>query len=160
MQPAIEHLRACFQYDEVTGSITNKTNRRRARGGQDACSKRPDGYMTVSVGSHKLLAHRVAWALVHGYWPNLIDHINGDRSDNRLCNLRDANKQINAQNVNRPRANNRSGYLGVSFCKQTGTWLAQIRAKDKKINLGRYATAEEASGAYMRSKQQFHARAA
>ena len=79
-----------------------------------------NGYKVGSVFSKRLLAHRVAWAIYYGVWPeDCIDHINGDRSDNRISNLRDANKSTNGMNRG-PQRNNSSGMKGIYFDQSRG----------------------------------------
>lgn len=93
-------------------------------------------------------AHRLAWLYAHGVWPEeQLDHRDLARAHNAIGNLREA---TNAQNnSNQPRrANNTSGFKGVSFCKQTGRWVAQIRHEGHKVHLGRYESPEHAFEMY------------
>lgn len=102
------------------------------------------GYGRVALLGGRYLAHRVAWAVYHGEWPeDQIDHINGNRSDNRICNLRVVNAQQNGANKAIV-PSNVSGMMGVHFDKRTKTWLAHITINKKTKNLGRYASFEEA----------------
>lgn len=110
------------------------------------------GYLRVCCNNTQYSAHRLAWFLSHGKWPeHQIDHINGIRTDNRLCNLREATNQQNTQNRHKPNANNKSGYLGV--CQQRN---GLFRAKINDIVLGYYNTAEEASEIYLKVKRLLH----
>lgn len=89
-----------------------------------------------------LLAHRVAWAIHYGKWPDkFIDHINGDRFDNRISNLRDVDRVTNNKNAKR-RKDNKSGYSGVY--KHKNRYLAHIRVDGRLKVIGRFDTAEEA----------------
>lgn len=89
-----------------------------------------------------ILAHRAAWVLHYGKWPDgEIDHINGVRTDNRICNLRDVDKGGNQRNATR-RKDNTSGYAGVYKWKKR--YLAHIRIDGKLKVIGRFDTAEEA----------------
>lgn len=98
----VEALKLKVIYDPVTGLFTRKTSRfgqRAVMGGKAA-----SGYILIGVGSGRYLAHRLAWLYVHGVWPDpdkVIDHINRDRSDNRICNLREATGVENARNTKR-----------------------------------------------------------
>ena len=113
-----------------------------------------DGYIIVTVSKVQYLAHRIAWLLYHGTWPTkFIDHINGNRSDNRIENLREADSSINAQNVRVARC--RSGLLGVRIRK--GRYEANISVGQRSIYLGRFDTAEEAHSAYVNKKREIHA---
>lgn len=77
--------------------------------------------------------HRLAWFYVHGRWPTAdIDHINGNRDDNRLCNLREATRQQNIQNSKR-RSDNRSGIKGVCWVESRGYWLASVKTPDGSL---------------------------
>jgi hypothetical protein len=89
---------------------------------------------------------------VYGEWPtDLIDHANGDPSDNRLCNLREANRATNAANARRPR-DNTSGFKGVSWAKSARKWRATLAGK----HIGIYDTKEDAASAYARAAKELH----
>jgi hypothetical protein len=95
--------------------------------------------------------------MVHGEWPkHYIDHINGERSDNRLCNLREATNSQNQQNKKRAMKNSKSGVLGVFWDKERSAFRAEIRLNGKGKFLGRFKTAEEASEVYLAYKRQLH----
>ncbi len=107
---APELLRSLFLYDPVTGRLHHKANRRRVKVGSYADStRRADGYRQVALRldgkQYQLKAHRVAWILAHGAIPHgkQIDHINGIRDDNRLCNLRLVTQRENDQNRRKAR---------------------------------------------------------
>lgn len=100
------------------------------------------GYKTTNIRFEScgnpvpLLAHRVAWALIYNEWPSgQIDHINGDKADNRICNLRDVVNAENAKNM-ALKSSNKTGVSGVYLHKQTGKWCAQINAFGKTVGLG------------------------
>jgi hypothetical protein len=109
-----------------------------------------DGYMRVGVDGRCYLAHRLAWLLCHGRWPaHLIDHANGDRSDNRLGNLREA-RLVDSQRNRRHR--NSTGYRGV---RQHGRrFVAAITIKGRWIYLGSYRLPEVAHEAYCQAARQ------
>lgn len=112
--------------------------------------RRSKGYLAGSIFHHPYSAHRVIWAIVHGEWPdNDVDHINRNRMDNRLVNLRLAKRCDNCRNRT-SRRGSLSKYLGVSFDKSRNRWLARIGAgKDRKVlHIGSFATEEEAARAY------------
>ena len=101
----------------------------------------PNGYLAGRADTHKLLAHRTAFAMTWGYWPITVDHINRDRADNRASNLREAT--YSQQNFNRPPVTKASPYRGVT---QLGSrWLASAKKDGKSVNLGVYETQEEAA---------------
>lgn len=94
------------------------------------------GYRHGMAFGTKIRANRAAWAITHGYWPNLvIDHINQNSLDDRLENLREVSKSENARNARLP-SDNTSGVIGVSFCKKSGSWRAYINARSELLNLG------------------------
>jgi hypothetical protein len=114
--------------------------------GKQALTSRYKGYLWGNVlGSRTLLAHRIAFKYAFGREPFQIDHINGDRSDNRLCNLREVTCSENRRNSARPR-NNTSGIIGVSRVP-SGNWLAQIKVGGIIRSLGTYQSREEAGAA-------------
>lgn len=104
------------------------------------------GYLHLSVFDHKLYGHRVAWALACGDWPDgEIDHINGDRSDNRFGNLRCVSHETNLRNMRlNPRSS--SGCVGV-YLHENGRFRAIIGGKGHRRNLGYFDTLEEAANA-------------
>lgn len=107
-------------------------------------STRPDGYKVGTVNYVKCRAHRVIWLLAHGEWPtDQIDHINGNRGDNRIANLRPATFWENARNQKR-RSTNKSGVQGVVWDKAQGKWQARITADNRQRHLGYFDRFEDA----------------
>jgi hypothetical protein len=104
------------------------------------------------VEYRRYYAHRLAWLYVHGEWPNVIDHINGDAGDNRIANLRSCSQQRNMQNIRASR--NKHGLTGVVFHRKSGLFHATIKVNKRATSLGYYKTAEEAHDAYLRAKSQ------
>ena len=147
-------LRESFTYDPETGVFIRKRGR---KVGEVAGSRNDRGYWVLSApGMKPLAAHRVAWAIHYGRWPkDQIDHINGNPSDNRICNLREANSMQNCANRNRPISKS-SGVLGVTWHKRSGKWMAQIKRNYKGYNLGSFDSKEEAAEAYRKAAAQKH----
>lgn len=113
------------------------------------------GYWRLKVGKKLLYAHRLAWFYVHGEWPKgQIDHINGNRTDNRIENLRCVSTTTNAENKRSANKNNKTGLLGT--CPDRGLFKACLKVNGKTINLGRFATPEEAQAAYIAAKRIHH----
>lgn len=143
-----ERVRATISYNPETGKLTRLISKQARRLGDTGyLNKR--GYQLVNVGSTRLFAHRVAWFLMTGSWPdNEIDHINAIRSDNRWENLRCARHIENIWNKG-VSPKNKSGFKGVTIplCRRTG-WNAKITHNGEGIYLGTFATAQEASNAY------------
>lgn len=117
------------------------------------------GYLHGSLFNKKLLAHRAVWCLATGRWPTAtIDHINGNRQDNRICNLRDVAHQQNCRNQPLSKVNT-SGFTGVSFDAARNKWTAQITVDRRTLHLGRFDTLAEARRARQQAntKHGFHA---
>lgn len=110
------------------------------------------GYRVGRIAKRNYFAHRVVWAIHHGKWPdNQIDHINGDRGDNRPANLRDVSNAENHRNV-RQRQNNSTGITGVYWHRQIFKWVANIAVDGKTRYLGVFASKNEAAEAYETAK--------
>lgn len=113
------------------------------------------GCMKVKLQGRIYLMHRLAWFYCTKEWPaKHIDHINGDRSDNRISNLREATTSENLQNQYRPNGSN--PYLGVCFNKQKSKWQAEICIRGVSRRLGLFSTAELARDAYINAKREEH----
>lgn len=114
------------------------------------------GYLAGRVLNVGVSAHRAAWAIQTGQWPeHEVDHINGHKHDNRWENLRAATRSQNQ--FNRPaRKDNSSGAKGVYFDKRSGKWAAQIRHNGKRFNLGLHASVDMASAAYRAGSERLH----
>lgn len=111
----------------------------------------PRGYIQVRMGKDKFMAHRIIWAMHHNSWPSgVIDHINGDKLDNRLCNLRDTDQLHNCKNASKY---NRGQNLptGVHLDK-SGRYRAQIQIDGKKMYLGAFGNSKSAHYAYLSEK--------
>lgn len=114
------------------------------------------GYVTVGVSGKQFKAHRIAWLLMTGDWPQKeIDHINGNRADNRWINLRQVDRLTNVQNLRAARKDSKSGLLGVRARK--GGFYATIGHNKKTIHLGVFDSPEKAHEAYIRAKRELHA---
>lgn len=145
-----------LNYDHETGVLSwKKKPCRQVRLTDPVGSKMQRGYIQVSLFGKKYLAHRIAWLLYYGAWPeNLIDHINGDRGDNRIANLRDVTQDVNMQNLRGPNILNKVGLLGVRTKRKK--FSAQIRLNNTSVHIGVFETAEEAHEAYIAAKREYH----
>lgn len=141
-----ERLKELFIYNPDTGYFTRrKSIQGCAKGSIAGCLQR--GYRGICVDRKKYRAHRLAWLYVYGYFPeHEIDHINRDRDDNRIGNLREATRLCNARNANIP-ISNKTGIAGVAIDTERNKYLAYIQVNYKHKNLGRYNTLAEAAKA-------------
>lgn len=147
-------LRAHLKYNPDTGElrwIKRTSPVSRAKIGQIAGSTdKATGYRAIQFMGKRLYAHRIAWFLVHGEWPEPgkeIDHINGDRADNRIHNLRIASPADNQHNA-RSHKDSRSAYRGVTWDKRAGRWKAAIKVDGKVRHLGLFEQEQDAAIAY------------
>lgn len=158
-----EQLRELLNYNPETGIFTWAVQGRNRPVGGVVGSKDHRGYIQASIGTKadrlRIYMHRAAWAYVHGVWPTHdIDHINHDKSDNRIANLRELTRSLNQQNQIKAHANNKSGYLGV-YANKKGRkqpYIACIFANGRAVHLGAFDTAEEAHAAYVEAKRRLH----
>ncbi len=149
------HISQILSYCPDTGSFTWLVNSGRARIGCKAGNIRPDGYAAIVISGKTYYAHRLAWLISYGDWPeSQIDHINGVRSDNRIKNLRPCSQSENLQNMGKRKGI--SKYTGVTLCRKTGRWIAEIGFDKKRKKLGRFDTEEDAYGAYLKAKRLYH----
>lgn len=153
----IERVRELFIYDSDTGCVTYRVRRGRIRAGTPAGSLKVTGYVEVHVDGHMVRRARLAWALMHGRWPeHVIDHINHNRSDDRITNLRDVTHTENQRNQSGVRRNNTSGCVGVSFHKKKRRYAATIYVNGKSVFLGEFRDLESAIAARKRGKEIHH----
>lgn len=153
-----ETLREVFDFDPKTGALfwrfrdakwfKRESDQRRWNNryaGEPAFTARHGaGYRQGSVLGEHLLAHRVLWALAYGEWPEHIDHINGHRDDNRLCNLRSVTPAENRRNC-RMHVGNKSGVNGVHQRKQDGRFLVNILVNGRTKHIGLFDSLEMAT---------------
>lgn len=142
-----KRLKDLLDYCPESGVFTHKTTRNNAvKVGQIAGALEGRGYIGIKIDGTTYKAHRLAWLYIHGTFPeNHIDHINGNRSDNRLVNLRPATNQENSANTDR-QTNNTSGHKGVT--RGRGKWRAVIRFNGKLHHLGMFDDPELAALSY------------
>jgi hypothetical protein len=152
----LDRLKELMSYDPETGAFTVVATRFGPRSKGDSVGHpNGKGYLATIIDDHSILLHRLAWFYVHGKWPDFhIDHIDGNKSNNGISNLRDVPASINLQNQRRAHKGNKSGFLGVTV--HYGKFVAQIRVENKVINLGRYPTPELAHEAYLDAKRKMH----
>jgi hypothetical protein len=169
--PSIAHLRRLLSYDPETGILTwwlrtpamfagataahrrswcARWNKRYA--GTVAGALQADGYRQVKIHDRPMLAHRVAWAIYHGEWPEIVSHIDGVGSNNRIVNLRSVSRQICQRNQKR-HASNTSGRTGVSWSRVRSIWVAQIKIGEKSHYLGSFSEFDDAVAARIEAEK-------
>jgi hypothetical protein len=152
-----ERLRNVVDYNPETGVFTRRARlaQRHRVGDRADIPIKQTGYRSIGIDGKTYQAHRCAWLYVHGEWPSdTIDHLNGDRGDNRLVNLRSVTEAVNHQNLRVPKRNNKSGYLGV--VAHQNRWRASVTFNKKVIRIGMFDTPEEAHAAYLAAKRKLH----
>lgn len=149
-----DHLAGNIKYDHETGFFSAKTSRKGMPVGKNIALPQSSGYLRVSYKGYRYLAHRLAWIIFYRENPpGQIDHINGDRKDNRIKNLRIALPSENNQNQSKAKGKNK--VIGV-YLMESGRYQAKIKANGKTKILGRFDSEEEASQAYWSAKMKFH----
>lgn len=152
MKPIINpaEVRTLFRYDAVTGALhwLRQTPHKPA-------GAKSTFYWVINIRRRRYFAHRLVWAFHHGRWPaHEIDHINGDKFDNRIENLRDVPRRVNKQNIRKANAGN-PGLLGTHLFRN-GRWKASINIDGHNRHLGYFDTTEEAHAAYLAAKRAHH----
>jgi len=147
--PSVHEIRQVLDYDTETGVFLFKD-------GSPAGHLCPKGYRIIRIYGRNYRAGRLAFKLAIGHDPeHEVDHINGNRSDDKAWNLRDATRSENNRN-HRLRRDNASGFKGVSMEKRTGRYRALITAGGKQQSLGYFETAEQAHKAYATAAFEMH----
>lgn len=150
-----DSLRKIMRYDGNTGKLHWIVSPRYGIcPGDEVGGAHPDGARRVMLCQKAYLYHRLVWLYVYGVWPSQhIDHIDGDRGNNRLCNLRDVSCTENRQNSVIPHKQNKLGVQGVSKLEGYELYTAEIQIDKNRIRLGTFRTLEEAKAAYAQAKR-------
>lgn len=166
--PDKEFLHECFSYDKVTGDVTWRVRPRHHFSGNAAWktfntrnagsrvgTRNSQGYenvrFTYKGAAKSYLLHRLIWCMENeDPCDYQIDHINHNRSDNSICNLRLATSAQNLGNM----TVKRDGLQGAFYLKDRGKWRAQIKINYASVFLGIFDTEEEAHAAYMKAKKE------
>ncbi len=152
-----DELRSILHYNPLTGVFTRRESAGGRLAGSVAGSLNSHGYLQINVLKRLYKAHRLAWLYVYGTWPkNQIDHINRNRSDNRIANLRDVTHQQNMCNAGTYNTNT-SGRAGVYWDKRDSRWRACIVNKGRPIRLGTFDSFDEAVAARVAAEKLYWA---
>lgn len=156
MKPHVtqNELKLLLHYDPITGIFRWRIATGRVKVGdiagvvwsrRDVLWKRSNScsYIEIRIHGHRHGAHRLAWLYVHGDWPSVVDHKDGDGTNNAILNLRATTNAGNRKNVKRP-IHNTSGFTGVSWHKRIEKWRVRIKVDGKAVDLGTYIDFDEA----------------
>ena len=151
-----EELKAQVEYNADTGVFTWKVrNSNRIKIGDEAGNHHNSGYIEMQLLGKRYLAHRLAWIYVHGYTPELIDHIDGNRLNNKISNLREATYAENAYN-SKLRSDNKSGVRCVSWDKKRQSWEVRVKINGKLKHFGNYKDLDEAAKVADKIRKEHH----
>lgn len=142
-----EALREALSYDAETGAFKWRVGKGNVVAGTIAGSvRRSTGYHEIRINGHRYHSHRLAWLYVHGKWPRaMVDHIDGNKTNNRIANLREATRSQNMAAAAAPK----DAVVGVKGVRRKGKrYAAQIGKDGKSYWLGTFDTIEEAAAAY------------
>lgn len=146
-----------LRYEPETGDLYWKKDvSRNVKAGTIAgISRARDLYKILTINKRQYQAHRIVWLLTYKQHPKeFIDHIDGDKTNNLLSNLREADRTINAQNIRKPSKRSATGYLGVRYRKNG--YEASITVANKYVYLGRFKDPEMAHQKYLQAKREMH----
>lgn len=148
-----DRLKALLHYDPDTGIFrwrTSGTGRKAEAGNVN----KPRGYMQIRVDGKAYYSHRLAWLYTHGAWPSdQIDHINRERADNRIANLREATQSQNQQNR---LTKTSTGTVGVIWHARDARWQVTIRANGARRYLGQFKDLDAAVAARKTAEREHH----
>ena len=152
-----ELLRSVVRYEPETGAFYWLVDRGPKHVGDRAGTITQQGYRQLTINTIAARANRMAHLYMTGSHPvGQMDHINGDRQDDRWENLRDVTPSMNMQNRKAAQATNKSGLLGVFFLRRKNKWTARLRRRGVDHYIGHFDTPEQAHAAYLAKKRKVH----
>lgn len=146
-------LKELMSYDPDSGVFTRLIDCNRSKKGEAVSCKHNKGYFRVSIDGTRYLLHRLAFLFMEGRMPDEIDHINGDRSDNRWANLRECCSRQNKFNMT---SRSKSGVKGVYWNKEKEKWQAQLSIDGKVKFLGRFKNLDDARDVVIEARNVHH----
>lgn len=150
-----ERLKELLHYDPESGIFTWKVSRGTVKYNSTAGSVNSRGYILIKIDGVKYLAHRLAWLYVYGYCPeNIIDHIDRDKLNNKIINLREVSRSCNVRNSNN-RKDNTSGVKGVYWSNIERRWKSSISINNETKHLGTFNTLNDAVKARYEAEQTY-----
>lgn len=153
-----DRIKYLLNYDECSGFFTWKnTTSIRVKVGDIAGTAPKGGYLKISIDGYIYSAHRLVWLWFHGCHPSgEIDHIDRDKMNNKISNLRIVSRSVNMQNHVYANKNNISGLRGVHMDKRRNRWVAAITINGRNKTIGSYQNKEDAHHAYLKAKMVIH----
>lgn len=150
-----ERLKEVLSYDPDTGIFVYKSGKGGVVKGNVVSGLDGCGYIKIGIDYKQYRAHRLAWLYVYGKWPSgELDHINHDRQDNRIENLRDVERTDNGRNLS-IKSNNTSGVTGVQWNRQNQNWRARVMVDGYTINLGSFDNFDDAVAARLAANDKY-----
>lgn len=151
-------LMELLEYNPETGAFIRKvTTSSNAKAGQVAGNLEAEGYLRIFIDRKVYKAHRLAWLYMHGSFPpECLDHIDGNKANNAIRNLRLATNDENLQNRHKSSRRNSTGFLGVSYGWRQKSWKAGIKVNGVYKQIGYFRSPEAAYIAYLKAKKQLH----
>ncbi len=149
-------LKEVASYDPETGLFFRLVKVSNVSAGNVLPKPSRNGYFRMRIDGRLYYMHRLAWLYVNGAWPkNLIDHVDGIKTNNKIDNLREAAFFENFQNIT-IKSKAASGLRGAYLDKASGRWQSKILFRGKRISNGYFDTAELAHAAYVEAKRRHH----
>ena len=156
MRPTQSRVKELFTYDENAGTLIRRiTVSNNAKAGSVAGWVNGEGYVCVRVDRINHKVHHIVWLYVNGHWPKgVIDHINQNKQDNRIANLRDTTIQVN--NINKgSRKDSKTGVVGVTWRERDKLFYAACKRDGKQNYLGSFKTLEDAAKAVEKFRSEY-----
>ena len=151
-----KRLKELVYYNKEDGSFTSLVDwKRYCKKGDKIGRPASTGYTVISIDYKQYLAHRLAWFYEYNEWPKVIDHINHDKTDNKLSNIRNVSHSVNSKNYPSRRSINTSGARGVHWNKNSEKWTACIGVDYKTIHLGSFETKLDAFSARVEAENKY-----
>lgn len=152
-----DEIRRCLDYDPDTGIFRWKSPySKNTKIGSIAGVKTMYGYWQISINRIAYRANRLAFVYYYGFNPEIVDHINGDRCDNRIKNLRSVTESMNNQNRKIAKRTATGKLLGAFYKKERGYWTSSIMREGKREYLGIFQSEQDAHDAYVKRKRILH----
>ncbi len=152
--PTIERVNELFDYDRISGLLVARVSRNRRRAGTIVGTLTSHGYLRCKFDKDWWFLHNLVWFIAYGKWPVAdVDHMDGDKTNNSINNLRECTRSQNKGNSKRHSVPTKSGLKGVTWQSKIEKWQARLMVRGTHLSLGCYNTPEDAHAAYMAAAQ-------